>query len=80
MNIKLRFTIEVETDGETNAEELGWMLNMLRFELAHWPRWRGRIGRVELVSPRKVEEGRETSAPEGHPPVDRPSPPESAQE
>jgi hypothetical protein len=47
--IKVRLTMELETDAETNAEELGWIVNLLSFELAHWPRWRGKIRRVEML-------------------------------
>lgn len=53
--IKVRLTIDLETEGETYAEELGWMLNMLRFEVSHWPRWRGKIRRVEVVRPQQLE-------------------------
>ncbi len=48
--VKVRLTLELETNGQTHAEELGWILNMLRFELAHWPRWTGKIRRVEMLS------------------------------
>jgi hypothetical protein len=48
---KVRITIDLETEGETVAEELGWILNLLRFELAHWPKWRGKIRRLDLVNP-----------------------------
>lgn len=44
--VKLSIVLEVETNGDTDAEELGWMLNLIRFELTHWPRWRGKIRRV----------------------------------
>ncbi len=49
--IKVRITMELETDGQTDAEELGWIVNLLRFELAHWPRWIGKIRRVKMLSP-----------------------------
>jgi hypothetical protein len=51
--VKVRLTLDLETSAETDAEEFGWILNMLRFELAHWPRWRGKIRRVELLNPRE---------------------------
>lgn len=46
--VNVRVIIDFSTDGETPAEELAWILNLLRFEIAHWPRWNGRIRRIEL--------------------------------
>lgn len=49
-SVKLRVTLELEANPLCEAEELGWILNLIRFELSHWPRWRGKIRRVEFVS------------------------------
>ena len=47
--VTMRVAVDVETGGDTDAEELGWMLNMLREELRRWPRWRGKIRSVQLL-------------------------------
>ncbi len=72
--VKLRLTLDLETNGETDAEELGWILNLLRFELAHWPRWRGKVRRVDILNPREPG-GRASSAEERQMELAFPSPP-----
>lgn len=47
--VKVRLILDVETNGNTSAEELGWLVEMLRFELNHWPRWKGRVRRIALL-------------------------------
>jgi hypothetical protein len=76
MTVKVRLTMDLETDGQTDAEELGWILNLLRFELAHWPRWRGKIRRVEMLNP--GEQACRASSAAGTPAPSSPLP-ESAQ-
>jgi hypothetical protein len=44
--VKLQVIIDLETSGETHAEELGWLLNLIRYELTHAPNWKGKIRRV----------------------------------
>ena len=44
--VKMQVIIDLETSGDTPAEELGWLLNLLRYELGRAPGWRGRIRRV----------------------------------
>lgn len=63
--IKMHVTLEIETSGETEAEELGWMLNLLRFEMSQWStNWKGKVRRVQFtprvaacraVSPQEME-------------------------
>jgi hypothetical protein len=52
--VTMRLSVDVETGGDTEAEELGWMLNMLRDELRRWPHWRAKIRRVELLPPSRT--------------------------
>ncbi len=75
---KVRITIDLETDGERPAEELGWILNLLRFELAHWPKWQGKIRRVDLnpeASADPGQSGEQRTLSSARPPSS--SPPES---
>jgi len=59
--VTMRLSVDVETGGDTDAEELGWMLNMLRDELRRWPRWRGKIRSVRLLPTRPVPTAAELS-------------------
>jgi uncharacterized membrane protein len=44
--VKLQVVIDLETNGETPAEELGWLLNLIRDELGKASGWKGKIRRV----------------------------------
>ncbi len=46
--VKLHLTVELETSGDTKVEEFGQLLKMLHFEVAHWPRWRGKLRRIKF--------------------------------
>ena len=46
--VKLQITIELETHGDTEAEELGWILNLLRNELSRARNWKGRVKGVRF--------------------------------
>jgi hypothetical protein len=48
-NVKVRVTVELETNGETEAEELMYLLNMIRSEIQQHKRWKGKIRRVSLI-------------------------------
>jgi hypothetical protein len=47
--VKIRVTFDLETSGDTDAEELGYLLNMLRFEMRHWPKWRSKLQPVRVL-------------------------------
>lgn len=50
-NIKVHIHLEVETDGDTPAEELSWLLNLIRYEMTVRPNWTGKIRRVGFDRP-----------------------------
>ncbi len=75
--VNVRVTLDLQTDGETLGEELAWMLNLLRFEIDHWPRWNGRVRRIELLNPRGRGAGASSEA-DRQMELALPSPPESA--
>ena len=46
----MHVTLELETHSDTDAEELSWMLNLLRFEMSQWSsHWKGRVRRVQFL-------------------------------
>jgi hypothetical protein len=60
--VTVRLSVDVETGGDTDAEELGWMLNMLRDELRRWPHWRTKIRGVKFLRT-ATQEVRPTAIP-----------------
>jgi hypothetical protein len=46
--VKVAILLEVETDGETPAEELTWLLNLIRCELVARPNWKGKVRGVRF--------------------------------
>lgn len=46
--IMLAITLEVQTSGEAPAEELAWLLNLIRCELATAKGWKGKVRRVQF--------------------------------
>lgn len=46
--VKLAILLEVETDGETPAEELAWLLNLIRCELVAAKGWKGKVRQLRF--------------------------------